>query len=46
MLVGNGVALEEEPEAGTTVRRGSRVTVRFGRPVPPPPTQPAARKMN
>jgi cell division protein FtsI (penicillin-binding protein 3) len=46
VLVGNGVALEEEPEAGTTVRRGSRITVRFGRPAPPPPTQPAARKMN
>jgi cell division protein FtsI (penicillin-binding protein 3) len=46
VLVGNGVALEEEPEAGTTVRRGSRVTVRFGKPAPPPATQPAARKMN
>lgn len=33
-LVGNGVALEQEPEAGTTVRRGSRVSVRFGRPAP------------
>jgi hypothetical protein len=31
-LVGNGVAVEQEPVAGTTVRRGSRVTVRFGRP--------------
>jgi cell division protein FtsI (penicillin-binding protein 3) len=30
-LVGNGLALEEEPEAGSAVRRGSRVTVRFGR---------------
>jgi cell division protein FtsI (penicillin-binding protein 3) len=33
-LVGNGVAVEQEPVAGTTVRRGSRVTVRFGRPAP------------
>jgi stage V sporulation protein D (sporulation-specific penicillin-binding protein) len=32
MLVGNGLALEEEPEAGSTVRRGTRITVRFGRP--------------
>ena len=30
-LVGNGLAVEEEPEAGSAVRRGSRVTVRFGR---------------
>jgi cell division protein FtsI (penicillin-binding protein 3) len=30
-LVGNGLALEEEPEAGSAVRRGTRVTVRFGR---------------
>jgi cell division protein FtsI (penicillin-binding protein 3) len=33
-LVGTGVAIEQEPVAGTTVRRGSRVTVRFGRPAP------------
>jgi cell division protein FtsI (penicillin-binding protein 3) len=31
-LVGTGVALEEDPVAGTTVRRGSRIIVRFGRP--------------
>jgi cell division protein FtsI (penicillin-binding protein 3) len=31
-LVGTGVAVEQEPVPGTTVRRGSRVTVRFGRP--------------
>jgi len=29
VLVGTGVAVEQSPEAGTTVRRGSRVTVRF-----------------
>ncbi len=30
-LIGNGVALEQTPEAGTRVVRGSQVTVRFGR---------------
>jgi cell division protein FtsI (penicillin-binding protein 3) len=29
-LIGSGVALEQFPEAGTAVLRGSRVTVRFG----------------
>jgi cell division protein FtsI/penicillin-binding protein 2 len=31
-LIGNGIALQQFPEAGTTVLRGSSVTVRFGRP--------------
>ena len=31
-LIGNGVALEQFPAAGAQVLRGSRVTVRFGRP--------------
>ncbi|HTW23962.1 MAG TPA: penicillin-binding transpeptidase domain-containing protein, partial [Candidatus Baltobacteraceae bacterium] len=31
-LIGNGIALEQFPSAGTQVQRGSRVTVRFGRP--------------
>ena len=31
-LIGNGVAVEQFPEAGTQVLRGSQVTVRFGRP--------------
>ena len=31
-LIGNGVALEQFPPAGAQVLRGSRVTVRFGRP--------------
>ncbi|HXW61411.1 MAG TPA: penicillin-binding transpeptidase domain-containing protein [Candidatus Acidoferrales bacterium] len=31
-LIGTGVALEQFPEAGTQVLRGSQVTVRFGRP--------------
>jgi hypothetical protein len=29
-LIGSGVAVEQFPEAGTQVLRGSRVTVRFG----------------
>ena len=32
-LIGSGVALEQSPEAGTRVARGSRVAVRFGRMV-------------
>jgi len=45
-LVGTGVALDQEPEAGTSVRRGSRVTVRFGRPSPPaaPPARQPDKK--
>jgi hypothetical protein len=31
-LVGDGIALEQFPSAGVHVSRGSRVTVRFGRP--------------
>jgi cell division protein FtsI (penicillin-binding protein 3) len=30
-LIGNGVAVEQSPESGARVLRGSRVTVRFGR---------------
>lgn len=30
-LIGSGVALEQSPEAGARVVRGSRVTIRFGR---------------
>ena len=30
-LIGSGVALEQSPEAGTRVARGSRLAVRFGR---------------
>lgn len=30
-LIGSGVALEQSPDPGTRVLRGSRVTVRFGR---------------
>ena len=29
--IGSGVALEQSPEAGARVQRGSRVTLRFGR---------------
>jgi PAS domain S-box-containing protein len=31
-LIGTGIALEQFPEPGTQVLRGSQVTVRFGRP--------------
>jgi len=31
-LIGDGIAVEQFPGAGTQVSRGSRVTVRFGRP--------------
>ena len=46
-LLGSGVALEQSPEAGTRVIRGSTVTVRFGRAAAQmkptmPPTQPVA----
>jgi len=32
LLIGSGVAVEQYPEGGAQVVRGSRVTVRFGRP--------------
>jgi cell division protein FtsI (penicillin-binding protein 3) len=35
VLVGTGVAVEQSPEAGARVRRGSRVTVRFARSAHP-----------
>jgi cell division protein FtsI (penicillin-binding protein 3) len=38
-LIGTGVALEQFPEAGTSVLQGSRVTVRFGRPADHPPAR-------
>src|SRR5262245_13796363 len=31
VLIGTGVAVEQSPEAGATVRRGARITVRFAR---------------
>jgi cell division protein FtsI (penicillin-binding protein 3) len=31
VLIGTGLATEQSPEAGTLIRRGSRVTVQFGR---------------
>jgi cell division protein FtsI (penicillin-binding protein 3) len=44
-LLGSGVALEQSPEAGTRVIRGSTVTVRFGRAAAQmePPTSPTSR---
>jgi cell division protein FtsI (penicillin-binding protein 3) len=32
VLIGNGIALQQFPAAGTSVLRGSQVTIRFGRP--------------
>ncbi|MFZ0968123.1 MAG: PASTA domain-containing protein, partial [Candidatus Acidiferrales bacterium] len=32
VLVGSGIALEQTPEAGAHVVRGSRIVVKFGRP--------------
>jgi PASTA domain len=32
VLVGTGFALDQSPQAGARVNRGSRVVVRFGRP--------------
>jgi cell division protein FtsI (penicillin-binding protein 3) len=45
-LLGSGVALEQSPEAGTRVIRGSTVTVRFGRATTQsmPTTQPTTRQ--
>jgi len=31
VLIGTGVAIQQNPEAGTAVRRGARITVRFAR---------------
>ena len=31
VLIGTGVAVEQNPEPGARVRRGSRITVRFAR---------------
>ena len=39
VLIGTGVAVEQNPEAGTRVRRGTRITVRFARSLPPPPAK-------
>ncbi|MGH9681767.1 MAG: PASTA domain-containing protein, partial [Candidatus Acidiferrales bacterium] len=34
VLVGTGIASQQSPEPGTSVRRGTRITVQFGRSVP------------
>jgi membrane peptidoglycan carboxypeptidase len=34
LLVGSNLAVEQHPEAGTQVRRGTKVTVQFGNPAP------------
>jgi cell division protein FtsI (penicillin-binding protein 3) len=43
-LIGSGIALEQFPSAGTQVVRGSRLTVRFGRPGELQPLQPVAAR--
>ena len=45
-LIGSGVALEQAPEAGTRVARGSRVTVRFGRVAAEVPATTVQRNVN
>jgi cell division protein FtsI (penicillin-binding protein 3) len=40
VLIGSNLATEQTPEAGTSVRRGTRVTVQFGAPVVKPPKAP------
>jgi beta-lactam-binding protein with PASTA domain len=43
LLVGSNLAVEQRPEAGTQVRRGAKVTVQFGTPVPAKPAKVHAR---
>jgi len=43
LLVGSNLAVEQRPEAGTQVRRGAKVTVQFGTPVPAKPAKAHAR---
>ena len=45
-LIGSGVALEQSPEAGARVPRGSRVAVRFGRRVADAPSKDLQRNAN
>jgi cell division protein FtsI (penicillin-binding protein 3) len=42
VLAGGGVALTQSPPAGSSVRRGTRVTVEFGRAAAPTPSRVAA----
>jgi cell division protein FtsI (penicillin-binding protein 3) len=43
LLVGSNLAVEQQPEAGTQVRRGAKVTVQFGTPPPAKPAKAHAR---
>jgi cell division protein FtsI (penicillin-binding protein 3) len=43
VLAGGGLALSQSPSAGSSVRRGTRVTVEFGRPAAAPARAAAAR---
>jgi cell division protein FtsI (penicillin-binding protein 3) len=42
-LVGSNLAVEQHPEAGTQVRRGAKLTVKFGTPPPAKPAKAHAR---
>jgi cell division protein FtsI (penicillin-binding protein 3) len=46
VLVGTGVVMEQEPQAGTAVPRGGSVTVRFGRTPPPSAVESRARRVS
>jgi hypothetical protein len=43
LLVGSNLATQQAPEAGALVRRGAKVTVQFGTPLPPPKVARVAR---
>ena len=43
VLVGSNLATEQAPAAGTNVRRGAKVSVQFGTPLPPPKPPKRAR---
>jgi hypothetical protein len=42
-VLGVGVVVEQEPEAGSPIERGSVATLRLGRDIGDPATPPAAR---
>jgi beta-lactam-binding protein with PASTA domain len=46
VLVGTGVVMRQEPQAGTAVPRGGSVTVRFGRTPPPSLVESRVRRLS
>jgi cell division protein FtsI (penicillin-binding protein 3) len=46
VLIGNGVAVEQSPDPGTLVERGSTLTVRFGRAAVVPAALPIGTRRN